>query len=181
MALFEHGSSSSRHRPRSKAVATTLEQAGRVAMLMDLVTRDKDAVAAQHRFDVVLLGQRLVVAIDWLGDHPDTAAMPLGLFGASSGAAATLVVAAERPVRVQSVVARGGRPDLAGEALTQAQVPVLLIVGRDDTEVLRLHRVHLMPGVTHLFEEPGALADVAKVAGGWFLRPGGEEVEEWWR
>ncbi|MFF8914759.1 dienelactone hydrolase family protein [Streptomyces sp. NPDC015032] len=190
VVLFAHGSGSSRHSPRNRAVAASLRQAGLGTLLMDLLTgREErvDAVTGQHRFDIGLLGRRLVSAVDWLGDRPATAELPLGLFGASTGAAAALVAAAERPGRVQSVVSRGGRPDLAGEVLGRVRSPVLLIVGGDDREVLRLnreaaerlrvpHRICVVPGATHLFVEPGALEAVADAACQWFLRPGhGEE------
>ncbi|MFJ8074414.1 dienelactone hydrolase family protein [Streptomyces sp. NPDC096176] len=195
VVLFAHGSGSSRHSPRNKAVAAALQRVGLGTLLMDLLTVQEervDAVTAEHRFDIGLLGRRLVAAIEWLGEHPATATVPVGLFGASTGAAAALVAAAERPGRVHSVVSRGGRPDLAGQALPHVQAPVLLIVGGDDTEVLRLnreaagllrtpHRVHVVPGATHLFEEPGALEEVAEVAGDWFLRPGAHGSEDEWQ
>ncbi|MEU9619423.1 MULTISPECIES: dienelactone hydrolase family protein [unclassified Streptomyces] len=190
VVLFAHGSGSSRHSPRNRAVAATLRQAGLGTLLLDLLTEPEervDAVTGQHRFDIGLLGRRLVSAVDWLGDRPATAELPLGLFGASTGAAAALVAAAERPGRVRSVVSRGGRPDLAGEVLSRVRSPVLLIVGGADREVLRLnqeaaehlrvpHGLHVVPGATHLFAEPGALEAVADAACQWFLRPGhGEE------
>lgn len=191
VVLFAHGSGSSRHSPRNRAVAAALREAGLGTLLMDLLTADEeeaDSVSGRHRFDIGLLGRRLASAIDWLGAHPATEGLPLGLFGASTGAAAALVAAAERPGRVESVVSRGGRPDLAGDALPRVQAPVLLIVGGDDRDVLRMnreaagllrvpHRVHVIPGATHLFEEPGALEAVAEAARLWFLRPGQEE--EW--
>jgi pimeloyl-ACP methyl ester carboxylesterase len=189
VVLFAHGSGSSRHSPRNRAVAEALQESGLGTLLMDLLTPEEerlDLVTAQHRFDIGLLGRRLVSAMDWLGEQPATADLPLGLFGASTGAAAALVAAAERPGRVRSVVSRGGRPDLAGDALGRVRAPVLLIVGGDDTTVLGMnreaagllrvsHRVHVVPGATHLFEEPGALEEVAEAARAWFLRPGGEE------
>lgn len=186
VVLFAHGSGSSRHSPRNMAVADALRQEGLATMLLDLLTEEEervDAVTAQHRFDIGLLGQRLLLAVDRLGEHPLTAELPLGLFGASTGAAAALVAAAERPARVRSIVSRGGRPDLAGDALLRVRAPVLLIVGSEDSEVLRInreaaglltapHRVDVVPGAGHLFEEPGALERVAAAAGEWFLRPG---------
>lgn len=189
VVLFAHGSGSSRHSPRNRAVAASLREAGLGTLLLDLLTEQEerlDAVSGQYRFDIGLLGRRLVSAVDWLGDRPDTAELPLGLFGASTGAAAALVAAAERPGRIRSVVSRGGRPDLAAEALSRVRSPVLLIVGGDDGHVLMLnreaaerlrvpHRLHVIPGATHLFEEPGALEDVADAARQWFLRPGEEE------
>lgn len=193
LVLFAHGSGSSRHSPRNKAVAAALQDVGLATLLMDLLTEEEervDVVTAEHRFDIGLLGRRLAGAVDWLGEHSATSGLPVHLFGASTGAAAALVAAAERPGRVQSVVSRGGRPDLAGEALGRVRAPVLLVVGGDDTEVLRMnrgaaaqlgvpHRVHVVPGATHLFEEPGALEEVAQFAGQWFLRPGeGASKEE---
>ncbi|MFF2409370.1 dienelactone hydrolase family protein [Streptomyces sp. NPDC058092] len=189
VVLFAHGSGSSRHSPRNRAVAASLREAGLGTLLLDLLTEQEerlDAVSGEYRFDIGLLGRRLVTAVDWLGDRPATADLPLGLFGASTGAAAALVAATERPDRVQSVVSRGGRPDLAAEALSQVRSPVLLIVGGDDRHVLMLnreaaeqlrvpHRLYVIPGATHLFEEPGALEDVADAACQWFLRPGQEE------
>lgn len=189
VVLFAHGSGSSRHSPRNRAVAAALREAGLGTLLLDLLTEQEerlDAVSGQYRFDIGLLGRRLVSAVDWLGGRPAAAELPLGLFGASTGAAAALVAAAERPGRVQSVVSRGGRPDLAAEALSRVRSPVLLIVGGDDGHVLMLnreaaeqlrvpHRLHVIPGATHLFEEPGALEDVAAAACQWFLHPGQEE------
>lgn len=189
VVLFAHGSGSSRHSPRNRAVAARLREAGLGTLLLDLLTvreeRD-DAVTGQYRFDIGLLGRRVVAAVDWLAERPEAAGLPLGLFGASTGAAAALLAAAERPGRVESVVSRGGRPDLAEEALEQVRAPVLMIVGGADREVLRLneeaaerlsapHRVHVVPGATHLFEEPGALEEVAEAASRWFLRPGEPE------
>ncbi|GAA2339723.1 dienelactone hydrolase family protein [Streptomyces cuspidosporus] len=180
---FAHGSGSSRHSPRNRAVAEVLQRAGLGTLLFDLLTVEEervDAITAEHRFDIPLLGRRLVAAVDWLGGHPATAALPVGLFGASTGAAAALVAAAERPDRVRAVVSRGGRPDLAGGALSRVRAPVLLVVGGDDREVLRLneqaaamltapHAVHVVPGATHLFEEPGTLEQAAEAARDWFL------------
>jgi pimeloyl-ACP methyl ester carboxylesterase len=185
VVLFAHGSGSSRHSPRNRSVAGVLQEAGLGTLLMDLLTEQEerlDVITGEHRFDIGLLGRRLVAAVDWLGRQPATAGLPLGLFGASTGAAAALVAAAERPGRVRSVVSRGGRPDLAGDALPRVPAPVLLIVGGADREVLRLneeaaerlpgpHRIHVVPGATHLFEEPGALEDVAGAAREWFLEP----------
>lgn len=192
IVLFAHGSGSSRHSPRNRAVAASLQEAGLGTLLMDLLTSQEekaDAATAEYRFDIGLLGRRLVGAIDRLGELPATADLPVGLFGASTGAAAALVAAAERPSRVRSVVSRGGRPDLAGEALGRERAPVLLIVGSDDVDVLRLNRraaeqlggparTHVVPGATHLFEEPGALEEVAEAASGWFLRQQGNGPEE---
>ncbi|HEV7626428.1 MAG TPA: alpha/beta fold hydrolase [Streptomyces sp.] len=183
VVLFVHGSGSSRHSPRNRAVAEALRQHGLATLLMDLLSGDEeraDAATGQHRFDIRLLGERTVAAIDYLGRHPATSALPVHLFGASTGAAAALVAAAARPDRVTSVVSRGGRPDLAGDALGRIQVPVLLLVGGLDHEVLELnrkaaqelpatHRLRVVAGATHLFEEPGALEKVASAAAEWFL------------
>lgn len=193
VVVFAHGSGSSRHSPRNRAVAAELQRGGLGTLLLDLLTEDEertDLVTGQHRFDIGLLTTRLVHAVDWLAERPDTAPLPVGLFGASTGAAAALRAAAERPGRVQAVVSRGGRPDLAGDsALRGVQAPVLLIVGGNDQEVLRLnreaaallptpHRVEVIPGATHLFEEPGALQQVAQLAREWFLHPGGGGPQE---
>ncbi|MGV9560559.1 dienelactone hydrolase family protein [Streptomyces sp. NPDC003401] len=181
VVLFAHGSGSSRHSPRNRMVAAELRTAGLGTLLMDLLGEREerhDALTAEHRFDIALLGGRLVAAIDWLGTRPDTRGLPVVLFGASTGAAAALVAAAERPDRVLTVVSRGGRPDLAGDALERVTVPVLLLVGGRDHQVLALnqeaarrlrcpHALHVVPGATHLFEEPGALEHVAGTAGRW--------------
>lgn len=183
MVLFAHGSGSSRHSPRNRAVATGLQLAGLGTLLLDLLTDEeagRDAETGEHRFDIGLLSRRLAHAIDWLEQRPDTADLPVGLFGASTGAAAALVAATERPQRVSAVVSRGGRPDLAGDALALVACPVLLVVGGDDGTVLGLnrraaerlpgeHRVHVVPGATHLFPEPGALEEVTGLAADWFL------------
>lgn len=182
MVLFAHGSGSSRHSPRNRAVASALRSAGFGTVLLDLLTEDEereDALTGEHRFDIGLLSRRLAHAIDWLERRPDTVDLPVGLFGASTGAAAALVAAAERPERVSAVVSRGGRPDLAGDVLTLVASPVLLVVGGDDVAVLGLNRqaaeqlsgevrVHVVPGATHLFPEPGALEEVARLAADWF-------------
>ncbi|MFF5253889.1 dienelactone hydrolase family protein [Streptomyces leeuwenhoekii] len=181
VVLFAHGSGSSRHSPRNRRVAEALCAAGLGTLLMDLLTEDeerRDVLTAEHRFDIPLLGHRLVAAIDWLESGPGTRGLPVALFGASTGAAAALVAAAERPGRVLTVVSRGGRPDLAGDALPAVRAPVLLIVGGRDEEVLRLnqeaarrlhapHDLRIVPGATHLFEEPGALDRVADAARQW--------------
>lgn len=183
MVLFAHGSGSSRHSPRNRAVATALQLAGFGTLLLDLLTEEEeseDVVTGRHRFDIGLLSRRLAHAVDWLERRPDTADLPVGLFGASTGAAAALVAATERPQRVSAVVSRGGRPDLAEDALPLVSCPVLLIVGGDDEVVLDLnhraaerlsaaaHQVHVVPGATHLFPEPGALEQVAGLAADWF-------------
>ncbi|WP_189699397.1 dienelactone hydrolase family protein [Streptomyces chromofuscus] len=194
VVLFAHGSGSSRHSPRNRMVAAELRTAHMGTLLMDLLSEREerhDALTGEHRFDIPFLGRRLVAAIDWLDTQPDTRGLPVVLFGASTGAAAALVAAAQRPDRVLTVVSRGGRPDLADEALGAVRVPVLLIVGGDDHEVLRLnreaagmlrapHALHVVPGATHLFEEPRALEDVAGTARRWCderLREGREATQ----
>ncbi|MEU0742103.1 alpha/beta family hydrolase [Streptomyces sp. NPDC006134] len=181
VVLFAHGSGSSRHSPRNRRVAGVLRAAGLGTLLMDLLTEEeeaRDVLTAEHRFDIPLLGHRLVAAIDWLADAPGTRGLPVALFGASTGAAAALTAAAERPDRVLTVVSRGGRPDLAGDALDAVRAPVLLIVGGRDEQVLGLnqeaarrlrapHTVHVVPGATHLFEEPGTLDRAADAARRW--------------
>ncbi|MFF0223885.1 dienelactone hydrolase family protein [Streptomyces sp. NPDC004629] len=181
VVLFAHGSGSSRHSSRNRRVAAELRTARLGTLLMDLLSEREerhDALTAEHRFDIGLLGRRLVVAIDWLREQPDTRGLPVVLFGASTGAAAALVAAAERPDRVLTVVSRGGRPDLAGDALERVAAPVLLIVGGQDQQVLELnkeaarrlvapHALRVVPGATHLFEEPGALEEVAVTARQW--------------
>jgi putative phosphoribosyl transferase len=185
VVLFAHGSGSSRHSPRNRFVAGQLQQAGLATLLLDLLTEAEEVLdlqTAHLRFDIQFLAERLASAIDWLGQNADTAALPVGLFGASTGAAAALVAAAERPDRVAAVVSRGGRPDLAGPVLPHVQAPTLLIVGGDDVPVLALNRealadlsttrkaLEIIPGATHLFEEPGALEEVARLATDWFHR-----------
>lgn len=181
VVLFAHGSGSSRHSPRNREVAAGLRTAGLGTLLIDLLTEEEerqDAVTAELRFDIPLLGRRLVAALDWLAREPGTSDLPVVLFGASTGAGAALVAAAQRPDRVRAVVSRGGRPDLAGDALDDVRAPVLLIVGGRDTHVLRLnevaarrlpgpHTLHVVPGATHLFEEPGALDQVTAAARRW--------------
>ncbi|MEX2672720.1 MAG: alpha/beta family hydrolase [Phycisphaeraceae bacterium] len=182
LVLFAHGSGSSRFSSRNRFVAEVLNE-GRIAtLLFDLLTADEhrvDEQTAHLRFDIGLLARRLVGAIDWASDQPATQAMRLGLFGASTGAAAALVAAAERPNRVDAVVSRGGRPDLAGEALKHVRAPVLLIVGGNDQPVIGMneeaatqlqveHRISIVEGATHLFEEPGTLDEAARLAQAWF-------------
>ncbi|MEW2399960.1 alpha/beta fold hydrolase [Streptomyces sp. NPDC046862] len=181
VVLFAHGSGSSRHSPRNRMVAAELRAAGLGTLLMDLLNEREerdDAATGEHRFDIPFLGHRLVAVVDWLDTQLDTQGLPIVLFGASTGAAAALVAAAERPDRVLTVVSRGGRPDLAEDALEAVRASVLLIVGGDDEVVLRLNEeaarrlggptsVHIVPGATHLFEEPGALEEVAVAARQW--------------
>lgn len=184
LVLFAHGSGSSRHSPRNRYVAEILQGAGLGTMLMDLLTHDEDAVdqvTRQFRFDIGLLADRLAGAIDWLELQPEARELPIGLFGASTGAAAALQAAAARPNRVRAVVSRGGRPDLAGGALEHVRAPTLLIVGADDTPVIPLNdaalrkmkapaEMRLVPGASHLFEEPGTLAAASALARDWFVR-----------
>ncbi|HEY0345983.1 MAG TPA: alpha/beta fold hydrolase [Solirubrobacteraceae bacterium] len=184
VVVFAHGSGSGRFSPRNRAVAEVLARAGLATLLMDLLTEQEEAVdlRTRHlRFDIGLLGRRVVATVDWLASEPSTSKLPVGCFGASTGAAAALIAAAERPARVGAVVSRGGRPDLAGDALRRVRAPTLLIVGGNDPEVLRLNeealaalsgeaRLEVVPGAGHLFEEPGALERVALLARDWFLR-----------
>ncbi|MBW8706253.1 putative phosphoribosyl transferase [Streptomyces sp. MBT84] len=181
--LFAHGSGSSRLSVRNRAAAAELHKAGLGTLLLDLLSEREereDAATARHRFDIPMLSRRLVAALEWLAQEPNTRNLPAGLFGASTGAAAALMAAAEQPERVYAVVSRGGRPDLAGDALERVTAPVLLVVGGADEAVLGLnreaaerlsapHEIHVVPGATHLFPEPGALEEVAEVAGQWFL------------
>jgi len=179
MVLFAHGSGSSRLSPRNSYVAGELRRAGLGTLLLDLLSRDEDS-EYERRFDIALLGARLDDAARWLAEEPDTKGLGLGLFGASTGAAAALQLAASRPDEIAAVVSRGGRPDLAGgEALARVRAPTLLIVGGEDHAVIELNRQALreltcekelavVRGATHLFEEPGALAEVARLAARWF-------------
>ena len=184
IALFAHGSGSSRHSERNRYVAGALQTRRMATLLFDLLTPEEeaiDAVSGGLRFDIGLLAARLVDATDWVSGEPRFGQLPIGYFGASTGAAAALVAAVERPNAAAAVVSRGGRPDLAGDALARVRVPALLIVGGDDHQVLRLNReamrrmgsevsLEVVPGATHLFEEPGALETVARLAGDWFQR-----------
>jgi dienelactone hydrolase len=184
IVLFAHGSGSGRTSPRNRQVAVTLNDAGLGTLLIDLLTaeeEDVDRFTAQHRFDIDLLARRLTATVDWLRGGP-AATLGIGLFGASTGAAAALVTAAERRAAVGAVVSRGGRPDLAGAALQRVRAPTLLIVGGADLQVLELNRrafellgaaekqLAVVPGATHLFEEPGVLEQVARLAAEWFGR-----------
>ncbi len=180
--LFAHGSGSSRHSPRNRAVAQALHAGGLATLLIDLLTPDEETTDVQTshlRFDIDLLAGRLAGAIDWLAQQGETAHPRVGLFGASTGGGAALVAAAERPEAVGAVVSRGGRPDLAGAALSRVVAPTLLVVGGRDEIVLDLNRraleemrcakrLEVVPGATHLFEEPGALDAVAALARDWF-------------
>ena len=183
VVVFAHGSGSSRFSPRNRHVAQVLREAGLATLLLDLLSPDEeedDLVTGEHRFDIELLAQRVEHAIDWLADEPETESLAVGLFGASTGAAAALVAAAERPIRVGAVVSRGGRPDLADQSLPDVECPTLLIVGSRDDVVIDLNerardhmrcavRLEIIPGATHLFEEPGTLDQVARMARDWFV------------
>lgn len=184
VVLFAHGSGSSRFSSRNRAVAQYLNAGGFATLLLDLLSADEETVdqaTGELRFNIPFLGRRLVLAADWLVHESDTAELPLGLFGASTGAAAALITAAERPSRVRAVVSRGGRPDLAEAVLARVQAPTLLIVGGADETVLELNQaafealrcekqLAVIPRATHLFPEPGALEEVARLALGWMRR-----------
>jgi putative phosphoribosyl transferase len=182
IVLFAHGAGSSRKSPRNRFVAEVLQRAGLATLLMDLLTEREEELerrTAHLRFDIDLLAGRLIGATDWVSEQASTRSLAIGYFGASTGAAAALVAAAERPVRIEAVVSRGGRPDLAGSALSSVTAPTLLVVGGSDTLVLELNRralqtlstekrLEIVPGASHLFEEPGALDRVAELATDWF-------------
>lgn len=184
IVLFAHGSGSSRHSPRNQYVARMLNERGLATLLMDLLTPEEESVDlhTRHlRFDIPFLAERLVLAIKWLQENPETDTFNIGLFGSSTGAAAALVAAAEAGSKVKAVVSRGGRPDLAGAALGHVQAPTLLIVGGFDYTVIELNeqafellvcekKMEIVEGATHLFEEPGTLEEVAKLARGWFQK-----------
>jgi putative phosphoribosyl transferase len=184
IVLFAHGSGSSRHSPRNRHVAQALQEAGLATLLIDLLTPGEEAVDVQTghlRFDIGLLADRLVGATDWLARNPETQRLKVGYFGASTGAGGALVAATQRPHAVAAIVSRGGRPDLAGLVLTQVQAPTLLIVGGLDYPVIAMNRealahmqvekrLEIVPGATHLFEETGALEQVAHLACDWFAR-----------
>jgi len=183
LALFAHGSGSSRHSPRNQFVARTLNNAGLATLLFDLLTPEEesiDARTAELRFNIGLLAERLVHATKWAKQQEQTRDLRIGYFGSSTGGGAALVAAAEIPQDVGAVVSRGGRPDLADEALPKVQAPTLLIVGGNDDVVIELNeqardrmrcevKLEIVPGATHLFEEPGAMEKVAKLASDWFL------------
>lgn len=183
VVLFAHGSGSSRRSARNRQVANALVRRGMATVLLDLLTEDEereDIRTRELRFDIPMLAGRLVGAVDWIPAQPEFKDQPIGLFGSSTGAAAALIAAAERPVPINAVVSRGGRPDLAGEALGRVKAPTLLIVGGDDEPVIGMNRdaasqmpgevrTEIVPGATHLFEEPGKLDQVSALAGNWFL------------
>ena len=184
LVLFAHGSGSSRRSPRNRAVAEVLQHGRLGTLLLDLLTEREellDRTTAQFRFDIPLLADRLVAAIDWAQAHPPTWSLPVGLFGASTGAAAALIAAAKRPTLVNAVVSRGGRPDLAEDSLDAVRAPTLLVVGGRDDVVIELNRqafarlkspkeLQIVPNATHLFEEPGALEAVSRLARYWFIQ-----------
>jgi dienelactone hydrolase len=184
IVVFAHGSGSSRHSPRNQLVADALNQAGMATLLFDLLTPAEeqiDLLTRELRFNIPLLADRLTGAVDWVRQYTLTTALQIGLFGASTGAAAALITAAQRPEVVGAVVSRGGRPDLAGDALPRVKAPTQLIVGGEDWQVIALnrqasallqaeHRLDLVPGATHLFEESGTLEEVARLACGWFTQ-----------
>lgn len=192
VVLFAHGSGSSRLSPRNQHVARVLQEGGVGTLLFDLLTleeEEQDLRTAELRFDIELLTERVVGAIDWVAANQPTAGLALGLFGSSTGSAAALRAASTRPEKVAAVVSRGGRPDLAAEALPLVKAPTLLIVGGRDEQVIRLNRLALaemvcsrelqiVPGATHLFEEPGTLDQVAELAREWFQRYLGLPREE---
>ena len=183
LVLFAHGSGSSRHSPRNQFVARTLYDTGLATLLFDLLTPEEELVdtrTAELRFDIDLLAKRLVHATKWAKRQEQTRDLRIGYFGSSTGGGAALVAAAQLPNDVDAVVSRGGRPDLAGAALPKVQAPTLLIVGGQDDVVIELNerardqmrckvKLEIIPGATHLFEEPGALEQVAKLASDWFL------------
>ncbi len=180
VVVFAHGSGSSRHSPRNQFVAQVLRSYGLATLLLDLLTA-QEAQDRQKVFDIPLLGHRVIEAVKWLQAHDDLSHLPIGLFGASTGAAAALMAAAQRPGAIAAVVSRGGRPDLVLPDLAKVRAPTLLIVGGEDPEVLTLNRLALaalscpkklevVPGATHLFEEPGTLDVAASLAGHWFER-----------
>jgi len=184
LVLFAHGSGSSRHSPRNQFVARTLNDAGLATLLFDLLTQEEEAIDMQTRdlrFNIHLLAERLVHATKWAKQQPQTCDLRIGYFGSSTGGAAALVAAVDVPQDVGAVVSRGGRPDLADEALPEVQAPTLLIVGGNDDIVIELNeqargkmhyevKLEIIPGATHLFEEPGMLEKVAHLASNWFVK-----------
>lgn len=182
LIMFAHGSGSSRLSPRNRYVADILNGSGLATLLVDLLTTQEEHIDLQtgeFRFNIGLLAERLIGLTDWQSAHPDLSALSLGYFGASTGSAAALIAAAARPQCVRAIVSRGGRPDLAASSLPRVQAPTLLIVGGDDAPVIELNqqafevlqcdkKFDIVPGATHLFEEPGALETVARLAADWY-------------
>lgn len=189
VVIFVHGSGSNRNSPRNEYVAQALDKAGLGTLVFDLLTLEEqalDAVTHELRFDIPLLAERLGDVVRWVAGHPDTRNLAIGLFGSSTGAAVALVAAARAPRHVAAIVSRGGRPDLAGAELQRVQAPTLLIVGGCDEDVVAINEsalkplhgrgeLHLVPGATHLFEETGALEQVAALSAAWFSRHLGGE------
>lgn len=183
MAVFAHGTGSSRTSPRNQRVASSLREAGLGTLLFDLLTEEeekRDRLYGGYRFNIDLLAHRLTAATDWLLKQPSVKSLPIGYFGASTGAAAAINAAVQRPDAVRAIVSRGGRPDLAGEAIERLRAPILLVVGGHDKPVIHMNedaleaihapkRLEVVPGATHLFEEPGALDQVARLACEWFV------------
>jgi putative phosphoribosyl transferase len=180
IVVFVHGSGSSRHSPRNRSVARALNESGLATLLFDLLTPAEER-NRENVFDIEMLAERLEATTAWLRDRPEAASLGVGYFGASTGAAAALVAAADLGTQVGAVVSRGGRPDLAAKRLAEVRAPTLLIVGGDDEAVLEMNRsarqmlrcpntLEVIPGATHLFEEPGALEEVARLAEAWFTR-----------
>ncbi len=180
LVVFAHGSGSSRHSSRNRFVAGRLQEAGFATLLFDLLSESEDQIY-ENRFDIALLAERLAQASGWVAGQPALSSLPQGYFGASTGAAAALKAAVQLPGTVEAVVSRGGRPDLAGESLGRVEAPTLLIVGGDDTQVIELNQwarermrttseLAIVPGATHLFEEPGTLDRAARLAADWFTR-----------
>jgi putative phosphoribosyl transferase len=192
LVIFAHGSGSSRFSRRNRAVAGILEAAGFATLLLDLLTPREESVderTREYRFDIGLLGRRVVGTTDWVQARPDLRHLPIAFFGASTGAAAALIAAAQRPAFARAVISRGGRPDLADESLPLVQAPTLLIVGGNDEPVIELNReamdrmrapveLVIVPGASHLFEEPGALEEVARLASNWCRRHLGGNLHE---
>jgi pimeloyl-ACP methyl ester carboxylesterase len=185
LIVFAHGSGSSRFSSRNRAVAEFLQEQSFGTLLLDLLTREEEVIdvhTREYRFDIDRLATRMVRATDWVRNREDLLWLPIGYFGASTGAAAALIAAAERPTIVRAIVSRGGRPDLAGPALANVVAPTLLIIGGDDEPVIDLNdeatarmqsahvEMRIVPGATHLFEEPGTLEQVERLAADWFLR-----------
>jgi dienelactone hydrolase len=184
LVIFAHGSGSSRFSPRNQLVAKRLRDSGLATLLFDLLTREEEAVdnyTRKFRFDIQLLAMRLSRAVRWAKQQPSIKELKIGLFGASTGAAAALIAAAELPDLVEAVVSRGGRPDLVGPSLARVKAPVLLIIGGRDTEVIRLNElafaqldsykaIEIVPGASHLFEQPGTLEEAATLSAEWFIK-----------
>ena len=184
LVVFAHGSGSSRFSRRNRSVAEVMQEGGFATLLLDLLTPQEEAIDVQtreFRFDIDRLGRRVVAGVDWAGTDARVAGLPIACFGASTGAAAAIIAAAERPLQVRAVISRGGRPDLAGDALEVAQAPTLLVVGGDDDAVIAINEtamramqapahLEIVPGATHLFEEPGTLERVSYLALDWCKR-----------